>query len=236
MANFAADGFLIFPEFIPDEINAECMREIDEKLIPSHYMTSGMPLSDLWPDSKGFGTLFRLPQVQGLMRSLVGPEPRYDHHAFHKVGPQHADGQIWHADNIIDTREHFDVQLFYFPHDTPREMGGTMFLPGSQYPPGTREQHRALSELPGAGSDGVQGGDARGRAPRHLALRPAEPHRHDALHVQAPHQPDRAAEAPLEHGRPDRSTDRRTFCFGTTAGTATTIGWSTAIEFGSGGS
>ena len=133
MANFASDGFLIFPEFIPAEINAECMAEIDEKRIPSHYEKSGMPLADLWPDSPGFGKLFRLPQVQGLIRSLVGPEPRYDHHAFHKVGPQHAEGQIWHADNIIDTREHFDVQLFYFPHDTPREMGGTMFLPGSQF-------------------------------------------------------------------------------------------------------
>ena len=27
----------------------------------------------------------------------------------------------------------FDIQLFYFAHDTPREMGGTMFLPGSHY-------------------------------------------------------------------------------------------------------
>ena len=30
MANFAADGFLIFPELIPAELNAEAMREIDD--------------------------------------------------------------------------------------------------------------------------------------------------------------------------------------------------------------
>ena len=27
----------------------------------------------------------------------------------------------------------FDIQFFYFAHDTPREMGGTMILPGSHY-------------------------------------------------------------------------------------------------------
>lgn len=131
MANFVADGFLRFDGLIPDELNREAMHEIDEKLIPSHYETSGQPLSNLWGNSKGFGTLFRLPQVQGIIQSLVGPNPLYDHHAFHKVGPHHVEGQVWHADNIIDPRLTFDIQLFYFPHDTPRAAGGTMFLPGS---------------------------------------------------------------------------------------------------------
>lgn len=131
MANFISDGFLRFDEIVPDEINQASMREIDEKRVPSHYERSGRELSGLWPDSDGFGAMFRLPQVQGLIRSLVGTEPLYDHHAFHKVGPRHVEGQIWHADNIIDPRLAFDIQLFYYPHDTPREMGGTMFLPGS---------------------------------------------------------------------------------------------------------
>jgi hypothetical protein len=131
MANFVADGFLRFDELIPEEINREAMREIDAKLIPGHYERSGQPLANLWETSQGFGAMLRLPAVQGLIRSLVGPNPLYDHHAFHKVGPQHIEGQVWHADNIIDPRMHFDIQLFYFPHDTPREMGGTMFLPGS---------------------------------------------------------------------------------------------------------
>jgi hypothetical protein len=132
MANFAADGFLRFDELIPNEINREAMREIDEDLISRRYEHQGQPLSDLWPDSNGFGTMFRLPVVQGIIDSLVGPDPLYDHHAFHRVGAKHDEGQIWHADAIIDTRiSAFDIQLFYFPHDTPREMGGTMFLPGS---------------------------------------------------------------------------------------------------------
>jgi hypothetical protein len=131
MARFAADGFLRFETIVPETINQEAMREIDEQRIPAGYLRQGQPLADVWPDSAGFGAFFRLPQVQGIIRSLVGPDALYDHHAFHKVGPQHVEGQIWHADAIIDTRQHFDIQLFYFPHDTPREMGGTMFLPGS---------------------------------------------------------------------------------------------------------
>jgi hypothetical protein len=38
-----------------------------------------------------------------------------------------------HADSIIDTRTHFDIQLMYYPHDIPLEMGGTLLLPGSHF-------------------------------------------------------------------------------------------------------
>jgi hypothetical protein len=131
MANFVADGLLRFDTLIPDEINREAMRDLDEKRINLSYERQGQPLSSVWQESPGIGAMVRLPEVQGIIQSLVGPDPLYDHHAAHRVGPHHRDGQVWHADAIIDTRQHFDIQLFYFPHDTPREMGGTMILPGS---------------------------------------------------------------------------------------------------------
>jgi hypothetical protein len=133
MANFVADGLIRFNELIPQEINEEVMRELDEKTLSRGYMRQGQPLEETWTDSQGIGAMIRLPPVQGIIQSLVGPDPLYDHHAAHQVPAGHVDGQVWHADAIIDTRMHFDIQLFYFPHDTPREMGGTMFLPGSQY-------------------------------------------------------------------------------------------------------
>ena len=131
MANFVTDGMLIFDAVVPEEINHESMRELDAKEIKGAYETQGQPLDNLWQSSKGIGAMMRLPQVQGIIESLVGAHPLYDHHFPHTVGPNHKSGQIWHADNIIDPRMAFDIQLFYFPHDTPREMGGTMFLPGS---------------------------------------------------------------------------------------------------------
>jgi hypothetical protein len=131
MANFVADGLMVFNELIPAEINAEVMSELDEKRINFGYEPQGQPFANLWAESQGIGAMVRLPQVQGIINSLVGPDSLYDHHCPHRVGPHHAEGQVWHADAIIDTRMHFDIQLFYYPHDTPREMGGTMFLPGS---------------------------------------------------------------------------------------------------------
>lgn len=133
MANFAADGLLVFHDLVPKEINDEVMRELDEKRINLGYEPQGQPFENLWRDSQGIGAMVRMPEVQGILRSLVGPDCLYDHHCPHRVSPGHIEGQIWHADAIIDVRQHFDIQLFYYPHDTPREMGGTMFLPGSQF-------------------------------------------------------------------------------------------------------
>lgn len=129
MARFVADGLLRFDELVPPEINRETCKEM-EAGIPG--AKGGTSLRNLW-QSQSIGKVLRLPAIQGIIHSLVGPSPLYDHHAVHTVDAQHDHGQIWHADAIIDTRKHFDIQLFYFAHDTPREMGGTMFLPGSQY-------------------------------------------------------------------------------------------------------
>ena len=129
MAQFVAAGFLRFDELVPDEINRAACAEM-ETGVPRGR--AGAPLSELWTDA-AIGRVVRLPQIQGIIHSLVGPDPLYDHHAVHTVDARHEHGQIWHADAIIDTRLHFDIQLFYFAHDTPREMGGTMFLPGSIY-------------------------------------------------------------------------------------------------------
>ena len=129
LAQFVADGFLRFDELVPDEINRAACAEMEAGVPRGH---AGAPLAELWTD-EAVGRVVRLPQIQGIIHSLVGPGPLYDHHAVHTVNTHHEHGQIWHADAIIDTRLHFDIQLFYFAHDTPRKMGGTMFLPGSHY-------------------------------------------------------------------------------------------------------
>lgn len=134
MAQFVADGFLQFDQIVPQELNDAAMKEYEEKPWPHGGGYRGEPLAEKWVDSIGIGRILDMPEIRGILWSLLGPNPQYDHHQVHTVGPKHKTGQIWHADAIIDRRPlHFDVQLFYFAHDTPREMGGTMFLPGSQY-------------------------------------------------------------------------------------------------------
>ena len=70
--------------------------------------------------------------MAAVIESLLGPDPIYDHHYAHVIAPRNEWSQPWHADAILDPRRAaFDIQLCFFFHDTPREMGGTMYLPGS---------------------------------------------------------------------------------------------------------
>ncbi len=129
LAHFVADGFLRFDNLVPDELNQAALAEMRDGLSRS---LAGSRFNTIWEEG-AIGQVFRLPEIQGMIQSLVGPDPLYDHHAVHKVPPGKEVGQSYHADAIIDTRMHFDIQFFYFAHDTPREMGGTLILPGSHY-------------------------------------------------------------------------------------------------------
>jgi len=69
-----------------------------------------------------------------MIESLVGPNPRFDHDAVHRKPANSDNQQMLHQDAEIDMRENaFDIQLSFFIHDLPKEMGGTRFLPGSHF-------------------------------------------------------------------------------------------------------
>lgn len=131
MAFFVAKGYLRFDELIPDEINKAVMRDIDAGTVRSQ--PAGTPLSQCYPPPSAVGEMIRLPQVQGIIHSLVGPDPLFDHQAVHVRQPNEGASQHLHGDSTIDVRMHFDVQLMYFPHDVTPEMGGTLIVPGSHF-------------------------------------------------------------------------------------------------------
>ena len=130
MAEFVARGFLRFDELVPSEINEAVMRDIDNNAIGG--APAGSPLSQCYQGT-AIRRMLDLPQIQGLIQSLVGEEPLFDHDAIHVREPNQGRAQGLHADSIIDLREHFDIQIMYFPHDVPLEMGGTLLLPGSHF-------------------------------------------------------------------------------------------------------
>ncbi len=130
MASFAARGFLRFDSLIPDEVNERAMREIDAG-VPA--AAAGTPLSQCYAAPSTLGEILRSPEIEGIIYSLVGPDPLFDHQAVHVREPNEDSAQHMHGDSIIDLRMHFDIQLMYFPHDVPIEMGGTLLIPGSQY-------------------------------------------------------------------------------------------------------
>jgi len=130
MAEFVARGFLRFDELIPDDINQAVMQDIDQNAIRG--APAGTPLSQCYAGT-AIRDMLDLPQIQGIIHSLVGADPLFDHDAIHVREPNEGRAQGLHADSIIDLRTHFDIQIMYFPHDVPLEMGGTLLLPGSHF-------------------------------------------------------------------------------------------------------
>ena len=130
MAEFVARGFLRFDELVPNEINNRVMRDIDNDAIIGS--PAGTSLSQCYRGT-AIREMLDLPQIQGLIQSLVGADPLFDHDAIHVREPNEGKAQGLHADSIIDLRRHFDIQIMYFPHDVPLEMGGTLLLPGSHF-------------------------------------------------------------------------------------------------------
>jgi hypothetical protein len=65
-------------------------------------------------------------------RESGSPEPFYDHHAVHVVGPGTPAGNL-HADVVIDTRAAFDVNPTYYPQRVLLTGGPTLVVPGSHF-------------------------------------------------------------------------------------------------------
>ena len=135
MAHFVRDGYLRFDDLVPRALCAEALAEIESG---SHRLArpqAGAPFRDIWSDPhSALGRVFRLPRVAAIIHSLVGPDPRYDHHAAHLTPAHTRKGANLHQDAEYDVRRtHFDIQISFFPENTPAESGGTLFLPGSQF-------------------------------------------------------------------------------------------------------
>ena len=149
VAEFVAQGYLRFDALVPAEINDAVLAalpdleqaKIGAALAPftgadalphPDQPASLTPLSACYPDPAPLGRMLRLPALQGIIESLVGPDPLFDHDFVHRLAAGHGQAQHLHADAVADTTgPTFDIQLFYFPHDVASDGGGTRFVPGT---------------------------------------------------------------------------------------------------------
>jgi len=137
MASFAARGFIRLDAVVPDGLNREFLEGAEKNEIPA--VPPGVPLAEAYEDGSPLWQLVNTPRVRGAIESLVGPGSTFDHHFLHIAFPPEffskrgwaQRSQATHQDSTIDPRPCFDAQLFYFPHDVTRDMGGTRFVPGS---------------------------------------------------------------------------------------------------------
>jgi hypothetical protein len=155
IAEFTASGCLFFDSLISDEINIKFLDDIghtefDKIDIDKHFenikltssiprIKAGTPLSKSYPESSPLNKIFNNDVLKGAINSLVGSKCIIDHHFLHLTFPtKYFDtnnsrqmSQPNHQDSTIDPRKTFDIQVFYFPTDVTKDMGGTRYIPGT---------------------------------------------------------------------------------------------------------
>ena len=147
---FCREGHLLLRGVVPDEINQRTCAWIDGD-IPANpsYIPDGLTEADLdrirfthEPTSIFLEDWFvehvlLNPQLAGAMRSLLGPNIGLPVLASHHRAECPMEAQRWHqdADHIYGPEVRF-LEVFYFPQDTPVELGPTELVPGSHIQPG----------------------------------------------------------------------------------------------------
>lgn len=146
MARFVADGYLRFDALVPEEINRAVIEEL--RVIEANKFNQMLgqpleepgfplpasltPLSGCYPAPSVLGRMLTLPAVQGIIESLVGPDPLFDHDFVHRLPAGSDYRQHLHVDAVIDSPDPtFDIQLFYYPQDVAPGAGGTRFVPAT---------------------------------------------------------------------------------------------------------
>tara|TARA_B100000949_G_scaffold206193_1_gene196759 strand:- start:17 stop:952 length:936 start_codon:yes stop_codon:yes gene_type:complete len=167
---FCKQGFLQLEGVVPDEINQRTCDYLDGKL-PANpcFIPPGMTQQDIERirASHEPGTIFLEdwfiehvllnPQLTGVLRSLLGANVGLPIIASHHRVECPEEAQSWHqdADCIYGPELNF-VEVFYFPQDTPAELGPTEIMPTTHIGPTHHdaEEKGVLLEGP-AGSIGI---------------------------------------------------------------------------------
>jgi len=168
--DFCRQGFLLLPGAVPDEINRRTCAYLEGKIpINPSYIPEGLTRADLerirvthepstiFLEDWFIEQVLLNPALTGVMRSLLGPNVGLPVLASHHRVECPAQPQGWHhdADHLFGPELHF-VEVFYFPQDTPPELGPTELVPGTHLFPSRREpgDKGVLAEGP-AGTLGI---------------------------------------------------------------------------------
>lgn len=142
MAEFVANGVLRFDALVPDDLNTRVLDDMPAIRDAKYAAFFGSQSADAGPATgtplsachrgTAIGEVLGLSEIRGIVASLVGPNPGFDHDFVHHLTAHHPARQHLHPDAIVDTIDPaFDIQLFYFPHDVGAGEGGTRFVPGT---------------------------------------------------------------------------------------------------------
>ena len=125
--DFCHNGYLMLEGVVPDEINKRTTQFLEER--------TGERFGEIVDEDWFVDNVLANPQAAGAVRSLLGKDfsltmPYMANHQAEGPGP----AQGWHRDGgSVYSHELDSLQVFYYPQDTPLEMGPTEVVPGSHF-------------------------------------------------------------------------------------------------------
>ena len=122
---FCQNGFLILEAVVPDEINRRTLSFLDK-----HPSLEPVEILD---EDWFVESVIKNPQATGAVRSLLGKKFKLPKMmSNHRVECPRSLTGGWHRDGgAIDSVPLDVLQVFYYPQETPKEMGPTELVPSS---------------------------------------------------------------------------------------------------------
>ncbi|MBT3270059.1 hypothetical protein HN371_23130 [Candidatus Poribacteria bacterium] len=159
MQRFVRDGYVILKPGFSDAFNETVRTKIDG-MLEKH----GNPQNNLLPHIPEIQDIFDHAMVDGAMASILGDDYYLHLHRHMHGNTPGSEGQRMHKDSlhnsrfaVDDNRRHHHTRwtmAFYYPQDTPVEIGPTAIIPKSQYL-NTRQQLEDEAVTPVAGEAGT---------------------------------------------------------------------------------
>ena len=150
MRQFIVDGYVVVrPELdagLHERIHAETETVFEKEGNPGNNLVPRIPAVQQVLDS---------PEVRGGLTSILGEGYYTQPHRHCHFNPPGSQGQHLHQDGSSRWSHHTRrILLFYYPQDTPEELGPTAVVPGSHFY-ATREGVDSFPELPLCGRAGT---------------------------------------------------------------------------------
>ena len=150
MREFIVNGFVT----VTTELSAEFHDAIYEKTM-SVFDKEGNPGNNLLPRIPEIQQIFEDPNVRGALTSLLGADYYMQPHRHPHYNPPGSKGQELHQDGGKRWSHHTRrLLVFYYPQDTPVELGPTGVVPMSHYY-STRDGAEISPEQPIVGKAGT---------------------------------------------------------------------------------
>jgi hypothetical protein len=131
MRQFITQGFLILKTDFPPEFHQNLNEQLNHV-----YEKEGNPGNNLLPRIRELQKVFAHPVITGALTSVLGPNYMLHAHRHGHFNAVKTPGG-WHKDSYwgySKMRNHHPwwAMVMYFPQDTPKELGPTGVMPGTQ--------------------------------------------------------------------------------------------------------